>query len=233
MHRNATRKPSSHIARFSVGSMPKPPSSASDDDSPVPNSTRPPDNRSSVAMRSATRTGWLNAGGICTIPCPRRRLRVRCDTAARNTSGADEWLYSSRKWCSTSQHAWMPRRSASSHCSSAFSRIRRSEPASHGRGFWCSKNRPIFTGRNVQRCSTLRVGLADEAALLELGLHVVLVQQRDEVDRDRLGARGLALAMVRARTEVRLHGLDHVDRAIPALGLALRQEIQVLRLRRR
>ena len=28
---------------------------------------------------------------------------VRCDTAARNTSGALEWEYSSRKWCSTSQ----------------------------------------------------------------------------------------------------------------------------------
>ena len=32
------------------------------------------------------------------------RIReVRCEAAPRNTSGADEWLYSSRKWCSTSQ----------------------------------------------------------------------------------------------------------------------------------
>ena len=30
--------------------------------------------------------------------------------AARNTSGADEWLYSSRKWCSTSHTYWMPSR---------------------------------------------------------------------------------------------------------------------------
>ena len=28
--------------------------------------------------------------------------------AARNTSGAEEWLYSSRKWCSTSHTYWMP-----------------------------------------------------------------------------------------------------------------------------
>ena len=41
--RSATRSPSSHMARLSAGSMPKPPSSASDDDSPVPNSTRPPE----------------------------------------------------------------------------------------------------------------------------------------------------------------------------------------------
>ena len=27
---------------------------------------------------------------------------VRCEQAARNTSGAEEWEYSSRKWCSTS-----------------------------------------------------------------------------------------------------------------------------------
>ena len=51
--------------------------------------------------------------------------------------------------------------------------------------------------------------LADEAALLELRLDVVAVHQRDEVDRDRLRARGLALAVVRARAEVRLHRLDH------------------------
>ena len=59
MHLRATRVPSSHRARLSAGSMPKPPSSASDDDSPVPNSTRPRDNRSSVATRSATLAGRL------------------------------------------------------------------------------------------------------------------------------------------------------------------------------
>ena len=59
MQRRATRVPLSHISRLAAGSMPKPPSSASDDDSPVPKSTRPRDNRSKVAMRSATRAGWL------------------------------------------------------------------------------------------------------------------------------------------------------------------------------
>ena len=43
------------------------------------------------------------------------RIRlVRWLHAARNTSGADEWLYSSRKWCSTSHTYWMPSESASS-----------------------------------------------------------------------------------------------------------------------
>ena len=67
-----------------------PPSSASDDDSPVPKSTRPFETRSSIEMRSAMRAGWLNAGGVCTMPCPRRMCFVRCDAAARNTSGALE-----------------------------------------------------------------------------------------------------------------------------------------------
>src|SRR5437870_390912 len=40
----------------------------------------------------------------------------------------------------------MPIRSASSHCSRACSSTRRSAPGSHGRGTWCSKNSPIFTG---------------------------------------------------------------------------------------
>ena len=33
---------------------------------------------------------------------------VRWLAAARNTSGAEEWEYSSRKWCSTSHTYWMP-----------------------------------------------------------------------------------------------------------------------------
>jgi hypothetical protein len=138
MQRTATRRPSSHISRFSIGSIRKPPSSASDDDSPVPKSTRPPDTRSSVEMRSAIRAGWLNAGGVWTMPWPRRICLVRCDTAARNTSGALEWLYSSRKWCSTSQQCWIPSLSASSHCSNAFCSSVYSESSSQGRGSWCS-----------------------------------------------------------------------------------------------
>ena len=50
---------SRHIARRSAGVMPKPSSSARDADSPVPQSTRPFETRSRVAMRSATRAGWL------------------------------------------------------------------------------------------------------------------------------------------------------------------------------
>ena len=48
-----------HIRRFSTASKPtlKPPSSIKDALSPVPNSTRPLETRSSVAMRSATRAG--------------------------------------------------------------------------------------------------------------------------------------------------------------------------------
>src|SRR5690606_38646099 len=46
-------------------------------------------------------------------------------------------------------------------------------------------------------------------AVLELRLQVVAVHQRDEVDGDRLRARGLALAVVGAGTEEVLHGVDH------------------------
>ena len=59
MQRIATSRPSSHISRLISGSIWKPPSSASVDDSPEPNSTRPFDTRSSVATRSAVRAGWL------------------------------------------------------------------------------------------------------------------------------------------------------------------------------
>ena len=93
---------SAHWARFVARSTRNPPSSASDEASPVPKSTRPSESRSSVAMRSAVRAGWLNANGSCTMPCPSRMREVRWLAAARNTSGAEECEYSSRKWCSTS-----------------------------------------------------------------------------------------------------------------------------------
>ncbi len=64
---------------------------------PVPNSTRPSLSKSSVAMRSAIRAGWLMYGGVCTMPWPMRTFLVRWLTAARNTSGAEECAYSSRK----------------------------------------------------------------------------------------------------------------------------------------
>ena len=92
---------SSHTARFSRNRRSNGCSSVTLLPSPTPSSTRPWLSRSSVLTRSATRAGWLV--GSCTMPWPRRMFFVRWLAAARNTSGADEWLYSSRKWCSTSQ----------------------------------------------------------------------------------------------------------------------------------
>ncbi len=138
MQRTATRRPSSHMARFSAGSIRKPPSSASEPASPVPNCARPPETRSKVAMRSAMRAGWLNGGGVWTIPWPSLICLVRCETAPKNTSGADEWLYSSKKWCSTSHTYSNPSLSASSHWSSASWSSWYSERSSQGRGSWCS-----------------------------------------------------------------------------------------------
>ena len=59
MQRSVTSSPSSQASRLVAGSTRKPPSSASEPDSPEPNSTRPPESRSSVATRSAVRAGWL------------------------------------------------------------------------------------------------------------------------------------------------------------------------------
>src|SRR6478672_9259319 len=71
-------KASSHWSRFSSRGMTNPPSSASDEDSPVPNSTRPSDTKSRVLTRSTTRAGWLKLNGIWTMPWPRRMRLVRC-----------------------------------------------------------------------------------------------------------------------------------------------------------
>lgn len=97
MQRSAVSSPSRHISRFSAGARLKPPSSASDPDSPEPNSTRPFETRSSIAIRSAMRAGWLYPGAVSTIPCPSRIFVVRWLAAARKTSGALECEYSSRK----------------------------------------------------------------------------------------------------------------------------------------
>ena len=90
MQRIDTSSASSHMLRLSAGSMPNPPSSPTDDDSPVPNSTRPLEMRSSVDTRSATRAGWLTAGGRCMIPNPSRMSLVRWLAADRKISGAVE-----------------------------------------------------------------------------------------------------------------------------------------------
>ncbi len=57
--RAVSRTDSSHISRFSMYGTPNPSSSSRELDSPVPHSTRPFETRSRVAMRSATRAGWL------------------------------------------------------------------------------------------------------------------------------------------------------------------------------
>ena len=75
MSRVTTSSASFHWARLVARSTPNPPSSASELDSPVPNSTRPSDTRSRVAIRSATRAGWLKPTGSWTMPCPSRMRR--------------------------------------------------------------------------------------------------------------------------------------------------------------
>ncbi len=55
--RVTTSSASSHCSRLVSRSTPKPPSSAPDEVSPEPNSTRPFDTRSSIATFSATRAG--------------------------------------------------------------------------------------------------------------------------------------------------------------------------------
>src|SRR5689334_14772331 len=51
---------SSYISRVTSGSvMPKPPISVVELPRPVPNSKRPPETRSIIATRSATRAGWF------------------------------------------------------------------------------------------------------------------------------------------------------------------------------
>ena len=99
--------------------MPKPPSSASLDDSPLPNSTRPfgHEVEHRDPLGGARRVVELRRGEDDAV-AEADVLRALA-AAARNTSGAEEWLYSSRKWCSTSHTYWMPSRSASSTCSSA------------------------------------------------------------------------------------------------------------------
>ena len=95
----SARTDSSHTSRLSRTRRPKGCSSTGPCPSPSPSSTRPPESRSSVATRSATRMGWLV--GSWMIPWPRRMRCVRCVAAPRNTSGAEQCEYSSRKWCST------------------------------------------------------------------------------------------------------------------------------------
>ena len=75
---------------------------------------------SSTAARSATRIGWLNCGTQIDDAVADPDVLGLQAQAVRNSSGAEQWEYSSRKWCSTA-HIWSkPSSSASRTCSSAF-----------------------------------------------------------------------------------------------------------------
>src|SRR5438552_9996956 len=79
----------------------------------------------------------------------------------------------------------------------------------------------------------VKLALAGELAVLDLRLHEVAVEIRDEVEADLFRTGLVALAVVGARAEVHLHRLDHVLDAGPPFGLPLRQEVEVLDLCRR
>ena len=89
------RTASSKISRLFSMVTPNGSSSVIEALSPMPNSQRPFDNRSSVATRSATRVGWLVV--TWKMPWPRRMFLVRWLAAARKDSGEGECEYSSRK----------------------------------------------------------------------------------------------------------------------------------------
>ena len=92
------------MARFSLAGMWKPPSSSRVAPSPMPKSTRPLETMSSVrqALGGARRVIVVGDHLADAVADADGRGQGGAQ-AARNTSGAEEWEYSSRKWCSTSQ----------------------------------------------------------------------------------------------------------------------------------
>ena len=109
---------SRHESRLVAGSMPNAFCSWGIE-RPVPHSTRPRLNRSTVATVSAVWTGWRNLWGVSVTPKPRRIWSVICDSAARNAPFAGMCDRSMRKWCSTTQTVPNPSLSASLICSIA------------------------------------------------------------------------------------------------------------------
>src|ERR1700674_4784461 len=70
------------------------------------------------------------------------------------------------------------------------------------------------------------------AAAMKSGVDQVAVHSSDKLDWNFLGAHGLALAMIRAASELFLgHRRDHVRRSLVALRLSLRKRIQMRDLR--
>ena len=68
--------------------MSNPAHSADDEPRPVPNSMRPSERWSMVAMRSATRAGWFTAAVMLVMAVPMWMRLVRAATHDRYTSGA-------------------------------------------------------------------------------------------------------------------------------------------------
>ena len=131
--RGRQRTNSSQLFLVTSGLALNPASSVHVADRPVPTSTRPPERMSSTAVRSAILIGWLNSGTHTTMPNPTRIRLVTIAHAVRNSSGAGQCEYSSRKWCSTA-HTWSkPSSSASFTCSGRCYTVR-SDSRVHGRG---------------------------------------------------------------------------------------------------
>ena len=72
-----------HIFVSAADGIPNPPHSADDEPRPVPNSTRPQERWSIVAMRSATRAGWFTAAVMFVIAVPTWMRLVRAATHDR------------------------------------------------------------------------------------------------------------------------------------------------------
>src|SRR5579871_3485989 len=99
-----SRMDSSHMSfDRSISGIPKPYISVLDDPRPVPSSNLPFERLSSIAARSAERTGWLTGAVMLKIADPRWTRDVRAATNERNTSGDDMCEYCRRKWCSDAQ----------------------------------------------------------------------------------------------------------------------------------
>ena len=90
-------------------------------DRPVPHSTRPWLNTSTVATFSATRAGCWKPGGMRLTPKPRRRFSVMVESAPSTTSLLGQAERPSRKWCSTHHTVLKPRVSAKRISSTASS----------------------------------------------------------------------------------------------------------------
>ena len=87
--RGISSSDSRHIGLVSAAlGMSKPAHSADDEPRPVPNSTRPSERWSSVAMRSATRAGWFTLAVMLVIAVPTWICFVTAATQVRKTSGA-------------------------------------------------------------------------------------------------------------------------------------------------